>query len=62
MKNKLITAIAGIAILFGIVCSGIIITQGIRQGDTVHSKAASKRTPIKAWELEKTMIQGAHNQ
>lgn len=56
MKNKLITAIAGIAILFGIVCSGIIITQGIRQGDTVHSKAASKRTPIKAWELEKTKL------
>lgn len=57
MKNKLITAIAGIAILFGVVCSGIIITQGIQQNEASHSQAANtKREPIRAWELEKTKL------
>lgn len=57
MKNKLIIAIVGIAILFGIVCSGIIIGLGIQQGETSHSQANNtKRTPIQAWESEKTKL------
>lgn len=57
MKNKLITAIVGIAILFGVVCSGIIITQGVQQNETGHSQTANnRRTPIQAWELEKTKL------
>ena len=57
MKNKLIITIVGIAILFGIVCSGIIIGLGIQQGESSHSQANNtKRTPIQAWESEKTKL------
>lgn len=57
MKNKIITTIASAAILFSMVCTGIIITQGIQHGGTSgYSHAAEKRQAPRAWELEKTRL------
>lgn len=55
-RNKILTLIAGIAILFSISCSGIILAQGIRTG-TIQTTPASKsnRCP-NAWELKKTKL------
>lgn len=56
-QNKIIIAIAGIAILFSAICSGIIITQGIHAG-TLHTSKTSTRERIPhAWELEKTKLE-----
>lgn len=55
-RNKILILIAGIAIVFGISCSGVIIAQGIRTG-TVQTSAAGKRDRYpNAWELKKTEL------
>lgn len=56
-RDKILALIAGAAILFGIVCSGIIIVQGIQNGTfKVPASDRSERYPH-AWELEKTKLE-----
>lgn len=54
--NKFLILIAGIAILFGISCSGIIIAQGIRTGAIQTSPTAKRDHYPTAWELKKTKL------
>lgn len=55
-RNTILALIAGIAILFGLAGSGIIIVQGIQAGAfPLAASAGSKRRP-QAWELEKTKL------
>ena len=54
--NKLFILIAGIAILFGISCSGIIIAQGIRTGAVQTSPTDKRDRYPNAWELKKTKL------
>lgn len=55
-RNKILILIAGIAILFGIACSGIIIAQGVQTGTILNSKAQKKERHPSAWELKKTKL------
>lgn len=56
-RDKILALIAGVAILFAIVCSGIIIVQGIQKGTfKVPASERSERYPH-AWELEKTKLE-----
>ena len=51
--NRFLILIAGIAILFGISCSGIIIAQGIRTGAIQTSPTNKRNHYPNAWELKK---------
>lgn len=54
--NRFLILIAGIAILFGISCSGIIIAQGIRTGAIQTSPTNKRNHYPNAWELKKTKL------
>ncbi len=56
-SNKILALIAGAAILFGIACSGIIIVQGIQNGEFPISPTAKENPYPKAWKLEKTKLE-----
>lgn len=57
-RNKILTAILGIAILSGVVCSGMVIAQGIRTGTVLsHNASARKERLPKPWELQKTKLE-----
>lgn len=56
-RNILLSLIVGAAAIFGIICSAIILVQGIRMGTfKVPSAAREERYP-NAWELEKTKLE-----
>lgn len=55
-SNKILAIIAGLAILFGLACSGIIIVQGIRTGAFPVTASANNRRYPSAWDLEKTKL------
>ena len=57
--HKFLTLILGIAIVSGIVCSGIVITQGIQAGKELsHTEDSRKRERYpQAWELKKTKLE-----
>lgn len=58
-RNKLLTLILGIAILFGIISSAMVIAQGIQTTKNFSERAASaKRENFPhAWELKKTKLE-----
>lgn len=57
-RNKILTAILGIAILSGAVCSGMVIAQGIRTGAALsHNVSARKEKFPKPWDLQKTKLE-----
>lgn len=56
-RNKILAFIAGIAILFGLACSGIIIAQGIKTGAFPVTASAKDRAHPYAWDLEKTKLE-----
>lgn len=56
-RNILLTLIVGAAAIFGIICSAIILIQGVRVGTfKVPSAVREERYPS-AWELEKTKLE-----
>lgn len=55
-RNKILILIAGIAIVFGISCSGIIIAQGITTGAIQTSPTDKRDRYPNAWELKKTKL------
>ncbi len=57
-RNKILTAILGIAILSAIACSGMVIAQGIRTGSVFsdHVSVRKKQFP-KPWDLQKTKLE-----
>ncbi len=55
-RNKILILIAGIAIVFGISCSGIIIAQGVRTGAIQTSPTDKSERYPNAWELKKTKL------
>ncbi len=56
-RNILLTLIVGAAAIFGIICSAIIISQGIRTGAFHTPSALGKERYPSAWELEKTKLE-----
>ncbi|MEY8391830.1 DUF4097 family beta strand repeat-containing protein [Lachnospiraceae bacterium 45-W7] len=57
-RNKILTAILGIAILAGIICSGIVIAQGIRTGEVSSHNASSRKERFpEPWDLKKTKLE-----
>lgn len=57
-RNKILTAILGIAVLSGIICSGMVIAQGIRTGAALtHNVSARKESVPQPWELEKRKLE-----
>ncbi len=60
-RNKILTAILGIAILSGIICSGVVIAQGIQAGKNQPQQSRThQREKIdvpQAWKLEKTKLE-----
>lgn len=56
-RNILLTLIVGAAAIFGIICSAIIIIQGVQMGSfNVPSAAREERYPS-PWKLEKTKLE-----
>lgn len=57
-RNKFLTILLGIAVLSGILCSGIIIGIGIQRGKTISANISSvkKEQYPQAYQLEKTEI------
>ncbi len=57
-RNKILTAVLGIAILSAIACSGMVIAQGIQTGAALsHDASARKERLPKPWELQKTKLE-----
>lgn len=55
-RDKIIILITGIAILFGVIGSGIIIAQGIAAGKFQDSPSHTREHNPHAWELNKTKL------
>lgn len=57
-RNTILTLILGIAILFGIVSSGLVIAQGIQNTKNFSERTvSSKKNYPHAWELKKTKLE-----
>ncbi len=58
-RNKILTLILGIAILSGIICSGMVIAQGIQTGNKqIHNIASNKKQTHRVpWKLKKTKLE-----
>lgn len=56
-RNILLTLIVGAAATFGIICSAIILVQGVKAGPLKVPSAQKEERYPNAWELEKTKLE-----